>query len=317
MNIDFKINSISQDGVIDFTYLGDRSIIPHVVSIIDLNTNLTVHKSNMDLTENTIWWISTGSSNAKRLRNVEFKISHGDFSKSEQITMFGENRYLVVNSKKIELDNLGDDLFPIVTEIFYDKVYERDYVKVSIDDVVVDIGANYGVFSLYSINFKPSKIFALEPIKQTFKCMKKNLSEYGVICVNKAVSDRTGYEVFKVTAVNGNNFSIKNSDGFHPSEATGDELVETININDFIVDYDINHIDFLKVDCEGGELDLFNTINDDFLKTKIHKIAMEYHSNKIKNTILDKLFDCGYIIEDSVGSTEIGLIYAYNPNYIK
>lgn len=317
MNLDFKINSISSDGVIDFLYFGESSLSPHEVSIIDLNTNLTVHKSKMELIPNSSYWISTGGSNAKRLRNVKFEISQGDMSNSEELFMNGENRYLVVNSKKIELSNLGDDLFPIVTEIFYDKVYERDYVRVSLDDVVVDIGANYGVFSLYTINFKPNKIFALEPIKKTFKCMKENLSDYGVICVNKAISDKTGFEVFNTTGVNGNNFSVKNSDGFHPSEVTGDEIVETININDFISDYDVPYIDFLKVDCEGGELDLFNTINEDYLKNKIHKIAMEYHSDKIKTSILNKLQDFGYVIEDVVGSNEIGLIYSFNPNYIK
>lgn len=317
MNIDFKINSVSNEGIIDFIYLGDTDLNTHEVSIIDLNTNLTVHKSKMKLEQNSSYWISTGTSNAKRLKNVVFKISHGENVNFQQLTMGGENRYLVVNSNKVELSNLGDDLFPIVTEIFYDKVYERDYVRVSLNDVVVDIGANYGVFSLYCVNFKPSKVYALEPIKKTFKCMKENLSKYDVVCVNKAISDNTGYEVFKVTTVNGNNFSLKNSDGFHPSESTGDELVETININDFINDYDLKYIDFLKVDCEGGELDLFLTIDEDYLKNKIHKIALEYHSDKIKKSVLSKLTSCGFVIEDSIGSFEIGLIYAYNPSYKK
>jgi FkbM family methyltransferase len=317
MNLDFKINSISSEGVIDFSYLGEPSSSPHEISIIDLNTNLTVHKTNMELIPLNGYWISTGGSNAKRLRNVQLKISNGEHTKVEQLLMQGENRYLVVNSKEVKLNHLGDDLFPIVTEIFYDKVYERDYVRVSKNDVVVDIGANYGVFSLYSINFNPSKVFALEPIKRTFKCLKQNVSEYGVVCVNKAISDKTGYEVFNTTDVNGNNFSVKNSEGFHPSQKTGDEIVETININDFISEYEISHIDFLKVDCEGGELDLFNTIDDDFLKNKIHKIAIEYHSNKIKETILNKLQNFGFVIEDLIGSSDIGLIYSHNPNYTK
>lgn len=317
MDLKFNINKVTKDGIIEFTYLGENSETLHEVSIIDLNTNLTVHKSSMQLLSNYSYWISTGFSNAKRLKNVLLKIKLDEFILSEQLQMDGENRFLVVNSEKVSLDNLGDDLFPIVTEIFYDKVYERDFVKVCLNDVVVDIGANYGVFSLYTVNFKPSKIYALEPIKKTFKCLKNNLEKYNVICVNKAISDKSGYEVFKVTTVNGNNFSEKNSDGFHPSETTGDELVETISINDFISDYELDRIDFLKVDCEGGELDLFTTIDVDFLKNKIHKIAIEYHSNKIKETILSKLVECGYFIEDTIGSYEIGLIYAYNPNYIK
>jgi FkbM family methyltransferase len=317
MNLDFKINSISSDGVIDFLYLGDEIPSSHEISIIDANTGLTVHKSKMNLKRDASYWISTGSSNAKRLKNVIFNISYENMINSLDVELSGESRYLVVNSKKVSLNHLGDDLFPIVTEIFYDKVYERDYVRVSIGDVVVDIGANYGIFSLYSMNFKPSAIFALEPIKKTFKCLKNNLLGYNVTCISKAISNVTGFEMFNITDVNGNNFSVKNSDGFHPSEVKGEELVETTTINDFIKDYNIKYIDFLKVDCEGGELDLFQTIDEDFLKTKIHKIVIEYHSDKIKNIILEKLKSCGFKIEDTVGSKEIGLIYSYNPKYTK
>ena len=223
----------------------------------------------------------------------------------------------MINSKQIQLSNLGDDLFPIVCEIFYDKIYERDFVKVSIDDVIVDIGANYGVFSLYSQMFKPKKVYSVEPIKSTFENMKKNLDGYDVVCINKAISDENGVETFALTNVNGNNFSLKNIDGYHPSEVINKELVETTTIDQLISDYDIPYIDFLKVDCEGGELDLFQTINKDYLKNNINKIALEYHSMTIKETVIEILTNNGFIIEDIVGFEDIGLIYAYNHTFVK
>lgn len=207
---------------------------------------------------------------------------------------------------------MGDDLFPIVTEIFYDKVYERDFVRLTNDDVVVDVGANYGVFSLYSQLFNPKVVYSIEPLKSTFYHMCQNLNEYNVVCINKAISDTDGFEKFTVTDVNGNNFSSKNSNGYHPSSSLREEIVETININTLIKDYNIDKIDFLKVDCEGGELDLFNTIDKEYLSNNIIKIAIEYHSNVIKNTIIDILSNNGFIIEDTLGHDEIGLIYAYN-----
>jgi FkbM family methyltransferase len=124
--------------------------------------------------------------------------------------------------------------------------------------------------------FKPKKVYAVEPIKSTFENMKKNLDEYGVVCINKAISNENGFEKFALTNVNGNNFLLKNIDGYHPSEMINEEIVETITIDQLISDYKIPHIDFLKVDCEGGELDLFQTINKDYLKHNINKIALEY-----------------------------------------
>ena len=317
MNNIITINKIENNGVVHFTFNGDNIQETYEVSIIDENTNLTVHKSFLPLKNGVSWWISTGASNAKRLKNVKLTLQYGEDLIETPFQFEGENRYLVINSKQLQLSNSGDDLFPIVCEIFYDKIYERDFVKVSIDDVIVDIGANYGVFSLYSQMFKPKKVYSVEPIKSTFENMKKNLDGYDVICINKAISNNNGFEKFALTNVNGNNFSLKNIDGYHPSEVINEELVETTTIDQLISDYDIPYIDFLKVDCEGGELDLFQTINKDYLKNNINKIALEYHSMAIKETVIEILTNNGFIIEDIVGFEDIGLIYAYNHTFVK
>jgi FkbM family methyltransferase len=317
MNNIFTITNIEENGIIHFDFNGEDIQETYEVSIIDDNTGLTVHRSNLTLRKGSNWWISTGEVNAKRLKNITFSIKYNDLLYSQELKLFGQNRFLVINSKQVKLSNLGDDLFPIVTEIFYDKVYERDFVRLNINDVVVDIGANYGVFSLYSQMFNPSKVYAVEPLKATFKSMKKNLTEYGVTCINKAVSSDNGFEKFMITEVNGNNFSEKNENGFHPSSVIGEEIVETITINQLISDYDIERIDFLKVDCEGGELDLFRTIDKEYLQNNVGKIAMEYHSKEIHDEIMDILKSNNFIIEDTLGSNDIGLIYAYNINLIQ
>jgi FkbM family methyltransferase len=317
MNNILTIDQIETNGIVHFTFNGDDIQDSYEVSIIDENTDLTVHKSFLPLKTGVSWWISTGESNAKRLKNVRLKLQYGEDLIEIPFQFKGENRYLVIDSKQIHLSNSGDDLFPIVCEIFYDKIYERDFVKVSIDDVIVDIGANYGVFSLYSQMFKPKKVYSVEPVKSTFENMEKNLDGYGVICINKAISNNNGFETFALTNVNGNNFSLKNIDGYHPSEVVNEELVETITIDQLISDYNIPYIDFLKVDCEGGELDLFQTINKNYLKNNVNKIALEYHSPSIRGTIIEILINNGFVIEDIIGSDEIGLMYAYNYRFIK
>lgn len=309
----FTITNIEKNGIIHFDFNGEDIQEIYEVSIIDDNTGLMVHSSKLTLRKGINWWISTGESNAKRLRNITLSIKYNNLSYSQELKLFGQNRFLVINSKQIKLSNLGDDLFPIVTEIFYDKVYERDFVRPNINDIIVDIGANYGVFSLYSQNFNPSKVYAVEPLKATFKSMKQNLLEYGVTCINKAISSENGFEKFMITEVNGNNFSQKNKNGFHPSSVIGEEIVETITINQLISDYDISRIDFLKVDCEGGELDLFRTIDKGYLQNNVGKIAMEYHSREIYDEVIEILKLNHFIIEDTTGSNDIGLIYAYKP----
>jgi FkbM family methyltransferase len=310
-----EITLIEDSGVIHFTYLGEDNKRESEVSIVDINTGLIVHKTNINLIKSTSWWISTGENNARKLRNVKLLFNIDGNVHEELIRFNGENRFLVVNTKKVNLDHNGDSLFPIVCEIFYEKIYERDFVKIEHGDTIVDIGANYGVFSLYSQQFSPKNVYSVEPIKSTFKKLTKNLKPYKVKCINKAISNENGFESFAVTDVNGNNFSIKNSDGYHPSTMLSQEIVETTTINSLINDYNIEKIDFLKVDCEGGELDLFETIDKEFLSKSVKKTAIEYHSNLIKNRVIEILESNNFTIEDVSGFYDIGLIYAYNNFY--
>lgn len=308
----FEINSITPNGRIDFTFIGENNQETTEVKIIDENTGLVVYRTSLPITTRSSWFVTTGEDNAKNLKNVIFSIKYEDKIFEERIKFEGQNRYLVVDSKEIKLMNNGDELFPIVCEIFYNKIYERDFVKPSIGDVVVDIGANYGVFSLYAQRFKPKKVYAVEPVKNTFKNMENNLKDYGVVCINKAISNENGYETFVVTEVNGNNFSVKNQDSYHVSNRVNEEIVESITINKLIEDYNIEKIDFLKVDCEGGEKHLFEQIDKGYLRNNINKITIEYHSEDIFKSLIEILTQNNFIIEDTSGSRDIGLIYAYN-----
>ena len=51
----------------------------------------------------------------------------------------------------------------------------------------------------------------------------------------------------------------------------------TISFKDFVNQYDIDKIDFLKVDCEGGEYDVFNAENYNWITKNVRKIAGEFH----------------------------------------
>ena len=54
------------------------------------------------------------------------------------------------------------------------------------------------------------------------------------------------------------------------------ESVPTFTFKEFLYENNITHIDFLKCDCEGGEYDVFQQSNIEFLKT-IPKIVTEFH----------------------------------------
>jgi hypothetical protein len=87
-------------------------------------------------------------------------------------------------------------------------------------------------------------------------------------------------------------------------------LVDTININDLIKSIDSN-INLLKIDCEGSELDLFQTITSENL-TKIDKLIIETHSDYIDNFIKEKLIQNNFNVKN-----KNNILFATNLSVIK
>ena len=72
-----------------------------------------------------------------------------------------------------------------------------DEFKIKEKDIVVDIGAHVGYFSIYSsINAKNGKIFAFEPYTKSFEVLRKNLKINkieNVITQNLGVAKKSGH----------------------------------------------------------------------------------------------------------------------------
>jgi FkbM family methyltransferase len=87
----------------------------------------------------------------------------------------------IINFKNIRLSiNIKD---PIDKIVFYKNQYEEkqinflfEWIKKNKPDVFIDIGANFGFYSLrVSKLFKMLKVIAFEPVLTTFKKLKKNI----------------------------------------------------------------------------------------------------------------------------------------------
>lgn len=143
----------------------------------------------------------------------------------------------------------------VIDEIFNGvNDYER-FFEVEEGDIVVDIGASVGEFTYKILEKKPKHCYVVEPLSIFFDVLRQNLYGHSVSFINAAITDDKICEI--------------HCDG-------NSEFVNTLTFNEFIKLNRLNHIDFLKFDCEGGEYDIFSEQNIDFLKT-IPKIACEMH----------------------------------------
>jgi FkbM family methyltransferase len=168
-------------------------------------------------------------------------------------------------------------------EVFENRIYEKLF-KVENGDVVVDIGASVGPFTYSILDKCPSQVFCIEPSKDLFPILEKNVKSDSVICINKAISSKNELNVFNDI------YSIQ-------YVYAGKDICETecITFKTFINEYNIEKIDFLKFDCEGAEYDIFNDENFDWITKNVKKISGEFHlitkeqqqkMNKFKNTYL-------------------------------
>jgi FkbM family methyltransferase len=145
-------------------------------------------------------------------------------------------------------------------EIFEEKIYEK-FFSVEENDIVVDIGASIGIFTYSILDKNPSHVFCLEPSPEQFITLNKNTLDGFVTCINKGISDVDGLKVLNEV------YGYNNQ----PLE------VYTLKFDTFIKKYNIEKIDFLKTDCEGGEYNIFTIDNLVWIKQNIKKIVGEWH----------------------------------------
>lgn len=156
-----------------------------------------------------------------------------------------------------------EDRITIDREIIHENVY-RFWRNVKENDVVVDIGASVGPFICSILDHKPKKVYCVEPSQSLLETLKKNCSSYltdnynPLVYVNKGIIE-------------------KPEDNIHIFGQSKDFVGTTFK--QFIQDYAIDKIDFLKIDCESGEYNIFNDDNIDFLLHNVKFIAMEVHLN--------------------------------------
>jgi FkbM family methyltransferase len=200
---------------------------------------------------------------------------------------------MYLQSDSLELFAFGV-LEPLVTEIF-----EKTIRK---GDVVLDIGANIGYYTLIAARKigAEGRVYAFEPEPANFELLKKNvkLNNYrNVVLENKAVSNKNGTSKLYI----------------HPTSTGGHSLtqksdvqiqVETVTVDSYFEK--MERIDLVKMDIEGAETLVIQGMSDVLRKNKQLKIIMEFDLKTVRHAgftlrqLTEPLFNHGfraYVIE--------------------
>lgn len=162
-------------------------------------------------------------------------------------------------------------------------------------DVVYDLGANFGIYSIYMARLvgPKGKVYSFEPIPAILEELKENVKRNqltNVEFIESAVSNVSGTTSFRI----GNHFGsghLNVVDEYHRD--SGDEVtVKTVSLDDMI-GQGAAVPNFIKMDIEGAEgLALEGATK--LLKNHRPKIAVEVHSDEQASIVGRILSECGY-----------------------
>jgi FkbM family methyltransferase len=137
------------------------------------------------------------------------------------------------------------------------KKYFENYCEKS-NKVMFDIGAHVGSSSIPFAK-KNWKIFCFEPDNTNFIDLQGTMKFYkNVTCYNIAISDKDENEV--PFFISNKHFGIHSLASFHETH-TKKIFIKTRRLDSFVESNHINSIDFLKIDTEGADFLVLQSLN--------------------------------------------------------
>jgi len=164
------------------------------------------------------------------------------------------------NSSEFFIASIGNEIFDL-------NCYECIY-PVQEGDVVVDIGASVGPFS-FTVQEKVKKLYALEPLNDAADTLQLNSVGFPVEVIRAAIGNINGELAF--------NGECHTANFYGDSGIDREFSVPSITFLTFVNQYNLETIDFLKIDCEGGEYQIFRDENINYLINKVRNIVCEFH----------------------------------------
>lgn len=221
----------------------------------------------------------------------------------------------IITSKKdlfyIEfLDIVAPNLPEFEEVLVAEGLYEQENVNLNEGDVVIDCGANVGLFSAVAASKvkKGGKVYSFEPVHNTYKILQKTGKLYDNIeTVKKGLSNKNELMEIDITSYDENMGTptiveemkekrLKQSkDEFEASKYC--ETIEVLTLDEFVKNNNINRVDFIKADIEGAE-----------------RLMLE-GARMILKEFEPKLSICTYHLPDDPEVLE-KIILDSNPNYV-
>ena len=189
------------------------------------------------------------------------------------------------NKRKFKVNHFG---YIIENEIFWRGLtggWEKESLKLWIklcadSEIILDIGANTGIFSLVAKTVNPdSQVYAFEPHQMFFKMLQQNVSlnDFDIMCEDKAITNLNAE--ITIEDYSGEVHTIK---------------VEGITLDKFIETKGLKKIDLIKIDAENSEPEIIEGFLT-FLPLFKPTFLIEIVNNSVAAKVFGYVKELGYL----------------------
>lgn len=193
---------------------------------------------------------------------------------------------------------------PASIEVYHEIFRENNHFlhsDFSATDVglIVDIGANEGLYALRVANTSPSaRILCIEPNPLAFEILVQNIENNrlkNVTPVNRAISsDGRPVDMEFIPQIHSIG-GAKLRDVDRPwlkDDVIYKQTVQSVTIEQIFAQYSLETVDILKIDVEGMEDEIVGSLVP--VAAKIRRIVIERHSKDLRNIVTDGLLRLGF-----------------------
>ncbi|MBX2963076.1 MAG: FkbM family methyltransferase [Cyclobacteriaceae bacterium] len=157
--------------------------------------------------------------------------------------------------------------------------------------IIFDVGANVGNYAELVIRTNPQvNLYCFEPVSATFENLERNLGKHSnkrILALKKGLfKENISHEINIYPGhEHASLFDIRGID----HKIVKRESIELITFDSFVEQQKIEHVDFVKLDLEGAEMDAIKGMHQSLLSKKIRAIQFEYGYINItsKNLLAD------------------------------
>ena len=260
------------------------------IAISDIDHHHSIYSFDYEFTAKDNYWIWTIPIPKAVLEKIDVK----EFFRGYKVEFYNDKRNLLLEEHDIwvhperqkfdaqfVMPNVWNLSWMNYVEMFIDKYYDvYDFSNV---ECALDMGANDGLFTECLLSRGVSRVYCFEPDPRCVEFLNvKYFDRDDVVIVDKAIyhENATHLDFF---CTNEASTTSALADKKHNAQFYGAHnqkvSVGGITLNTFQKKYNCSKIDLIKMDIEGAEYDVLDSLKDEEIKN-VDRWLVEFHENR-------------------------------------